>query len=100
MREKSLKLMKWKRRNVTVDGTNEEAQRDLRVTDEHLKRRVGDENAKEMKRRCVRDEARRVRERRWKLMGIDMRLRVREKVKIGKDDREKQGERRETERVD
>ena len=45
MREKSLKLMKWKRRNVTVDGTNEEAQRDLRVTDEHLKRRVGDEEA-------------------------------------------------------
>jgi hypothetical protein len=37
------------------------------------KRRVGDENAKEMKRRCVRDEARRVRERWWKLMGIDMR---------------------------
>ena len=60
--------------------------------------RVGDENAKEMKRRCVRDEARRVRERRWKLMGIDMRRTcVREKVKIGKDDREKQGERRETE---
>ena len=54
-----------------------------------------------MKRRCVRDKARRVRERRWKLMGIDMRRTcVREKVKIGKDDREKQGERRETERVD
>ncbi len=34
---------------------------------------VGDENAKEIKRQRVRDEARRVRERRWKLMGIDMR---------------------------
>ena len=41
MREKSLKLMKWKRRNVIVDGTNEEAQRDLRLTAEHQKKKSG-----------------------------------------------------------